>query len=105
MARRGAVASGLVPALACGGAWWWAVARLALAPERAGSLERAVVAAGWGLSLLPVHVTSRATAAAEVAAYAARRRRAWRTRHDGEASENGEARDCGTGHEDPAERA
>ncbi|MEV6116872.1 hypothetical protein AB0L59_31450 [Streptomyces sp. NPDC052109] len=35
-------------------AWWWAVLRLALG-QGAGVLEGAVVAGGWGLSLLPVH--------------------------------------------------
>ncbi|WP_406391690.1 hypothetical protein [Streptomyces sp. NBC_00887] len=44
--------------LALGGAWWWAVLRLLLAPEHAGPVEGAVAAGGWGLSLLPVHVTA-----------------------------------------------
>ncbi|MEU3187466.1 hypothetical protein ABZ707_25190 [Streptomyces sp. NPDC006923] len=48
----------LLWALALGGLWWWAVLRLVLAPERAGLVEGAVAAGGWGLSLLPVHVTS-----------------------------------------------
>lgn len=47
-----------VPALVLGGLWWWAVLRLALQPEQAGLVEGAVVAGGWGLSLLPVHVAS-----------------------------------------------
>ncbi|MFD6530820.1 hypothetical protein [Streptomyces sp. NPDC060184] len=47
--------------LVCGGLWWWAVLRLALVPGRAGVLEGAVAAGGWGLSLLPVHVTSAGT--------------------------------------------
>ncbi|MCX5400167.1 hypothetical protein [Streptomyces sp. NBC_00102] len=47
--------------LVCGGLWWWAVLRLALVPGRSGALEGAVVAGGWGLSLLPVHVTSAGT--------------------------------------------
>ncbi|MEU8675007.1 hypothetical protein [Streptomyces sp. NPDC048560] len=51
-----------VPALALGGLWWWAVLRLVLAPEHAGVIEGAVAAGGWGLSLLPVHVTSPARA-------------------------------------------
>lgn len=49
----------LLPALALGGLWWWAVLRLALAPEHAGVIEGAVAAGGWGLSLLPVHVAAR----------------------------------------------
>ncbi|MEU1281776.1 hypothetical protein [Streptomyces sp. NPDC005805] len=40
-----------------GALWWWAVLRLALAPEEAGVLEGAMAASGWGLSLLPVHAT------------------------------------------------
>ncbi|GBP98621.1 hypothetical protein SSP531S_00130 [Streptomyces spongiicola] len=50
----------LLLALALGAAWWWAVLRLALVPEHAGLVEGAVAAGGWGLSLLPVHVASRA---------------------------------------------
>ncbi|MFC5804667.1 hypothetical protein [Streptomyces formicae] len=50
----------LLPALALGALWWWAVLRLALVPEHAGLVEGAVAAGGWGLSLLPVHVASRA---------------------------------------------
>ncbi|MER6997489.1 hypothetical protein [Streptomyces sp. NPDC000410] len=50
----------LLPALALGALWWWAVMRLALVPEQAGLIEGAVAAGGWGLSLLPVHVASRA---------------------------------------------
>ncbi|WP_231630464.1 hypothetical protein, partial [Streptomyces clavuligerus] len=53
----GAVLSVLV-ALAAGGVWWWALIRLVTAPERAGLTEGMVVAGGWGLSLLPVHVTA-----------------------------------------------
>ncbi|MYT29437.1 MULTISPECIES: hypothetical protein [unclassified Streptomyces] len=37
------------------GLWWWAVCRLVLWPGSAGPVEGAVAAAGWGLSLLPVH--------------------------------------------------
>ncbi|MFD5034632.1 hypothetical protein ACFWM0_30100 [Streptomyces sp. NPDC058405] len=48
----------LLPALTLGGLWWWAVLRLALEPEHTGIVEGAVVAGGWGLSLLPVHVAS-----------------------------------------------
>ncbi|MDN3292727.1 hypothetical protein QWM81_01435 [Streptomyces ficellus] len=57
----------LAVALVLGGLWWWAVLRLALAPGQAGLVEGTVAAGGWGLSLLPVHVTS------------ARRRRVRRT--------------------------
>lgn len=52
----------VVPALALGGVWWWAVLRLALEPEQSGVVEGAVVAGGWGLSLLPVHAVSQAAA-------------------------------------------
>ncbi|WP_405823412.1 hypothetical protein OG705_26355 [Streptomyces sp. NBC_00838] len=55
----------LLPALALGGLWWWAVLRLALAPEHAGVVEGAVAAGGWGLSLLPVHAAARTTARPE----------------------------------------
>ncbi|MFD7326191.1 hypothetical protein ACFV9D_34790 [Streptomyces sp. NPDC059875] len=47
--------------LAAGGLWWWAVLRLVLVPEQSGLVEGAVAAGGWGLSLLPVHVTASAT--------------------------------------------
>ncbi|MEU0131689.1 hypothetical protein [Streptomyces sp. NPDC006289] len=47
-----------VPALVLGGVWWWAVLRLLLEPDHAGLVEGAVAAGGWGLSLLPVHVTA-----------------------------------------------
>ncbi|WP_079039315.1 hypothetical protein [Streptomyces sp. Root431] len=48
------VAVGLV----AGGLWWWAVLRLLLVPGDAGTVEGAVAAGGWGLSLLPVHVAA-----------------------------------------------
>ncbi|MFD4143828.1 hypothetical protein OHS70_09630 [Streptomyces sp. NBC_00390] len=71
MAIRGAA---LVPVVALGlvvgGAWWWAVLRLVLMPEQSGAIEGAVAAGGWGLSLLPVHVT-----AARGVTRASRRRR------------------------------
>ncbi|MET9594056.1 hypothetical protein ABZY45_24485 [Streptomyces sp. NPDC006516] len=51
-----------IPALVLGGLWWWAVMRLLLEPEHAGVIEGAVAAGGWGLSLLPVHVTAAARA-------------------------------------------
>ncbi|WP_455356967.1 hypothetical protein [Streptomyces sp. SYSU K217416] len=45
--------------LVLGGLWWWAVLRLAFVPGRAGVVEGAVAAGGWGLSLLPVHCVPR----------------------------------------------
>ncbi|MFC9702050.1 hypothetical protein ACFTWD_15230 [Streptomyces sp. NPDC056943] len=48
------VAVGLV----AGGLWWWAVLRLLLVPGDTGTVEGAVAAGGWGLSLLPVHVAA-----------------------------------------------
>ncbi|MFI1978536.1 MULTISPECIES: hypothetical protein [Streptomyces] len=50
--------------VAAGGLWWWAVLRLLLVPAETGTVEGAVAAGGWGLSLLPVHVaaSSRRTA-------------------------------------------
>jgi len=42
-------------ALSLAGLWWWAALRLAIQPARAGAVEAAVAAGGWGLSLLPVH--------------------------------------------------
>nr|WP_229923241.1 hypothetical protein [Streptomyces candidus] len=45
--------------LVLGAVWWWAVLRLVLVPGRAGLVEGAVAAGGWGLSLLPVHVAAR----------------------------------------------
>ncbi|WP_409469300.1 hypothetical protein [Streptomyces sp. HC307] len=48
--------------LGLGAVWWWAVLRLAVAPD-AGALEGTVAAGGWGLSLLPVHCAPRARAA------------------------------------------
>ncbi|MDJ0464748.1 hypothetical protein [Streptomyces sp. H27-C3] len=68
--RRGPL---LVLALLLGALWWWAVLRLALLPERTGAIEDAVAAGGWGLSLLPVHVISAASAG--VTTRASRRRR------------------------------
>ncbi|WP_228983753.1 hypothetical protein [Streptomyces sp. DH12] len=64
----------LVSALVLGGLWWWAVLRLALVPEQAGIVEQAAAASGWGLSLLPVHVTG-----APGPARGAGRRPRWRT--------------------------
>jgi len=62
-------------ALGFGALWWWAAARLVLAPD-AGALEGAVAAGGWGLSLLPVHCVPKARAAG--AGAAGRWRQAWR---------------------------
>nr|WP_307167743.1 hypothetical protein [Streptomyces rishiriensis] len=72
MAGRG-VALGL--GLGLGTAWWWAVVRLAVAPD-AGVLEGAVAAGGWGLSLLPVHCVAKARAVGAVGE--GRWRVAWR---------------------------
>jgi hypothetical protein len=71
MARQGV-------ALALGVLWWCAVLRLALAPG-AGVLEGAVVAGGWGVSLLPVHCVPKGRAAG--AMRAGRWGAAWRTAH------------------------
>lgn len=40
-----------------GAVWWWAAARYALGT--AGPVEAAILAGGWGLSLLPVHCVPR----------------------------------------------
>jgi len=61
--------------LGAGALWWWAVVRLAVAPD-AGVLEGTVAAGGWGLSLLPVHCVARARAVGVVAD--GRWRSAWR---------------------------
>ncbi|MEU9099268.1 hypothetical protein [Streptomyces sp. NPDC048361] len=47
-----------VPALVVAALWWWAVLRLVLVPGQTGFVEGAMVAGGWGLSLLPVHVAA-----------------------------------------------
>ncbi|MEU4687066.1 hypothetical protein [Streptomyces xinghaiensis] len=73
-------------ALAVAGVWWWAVLRLALSPARAGAVEAAVAAGGWGLGLLPVHCAAPGAAAgrrraARMGAGAGRReRRSGKTR-------------------------
>ncbi|MFF9869019.1 hypothetical protein ACF1G0_27080 [Streptomyces sp. NPDC013953] len=59
--------------LVLGAVWFWAMLRLALTPGRAGLLEGAVAAGGWGLSLLPVHVASPPPARSRVAGAAVRR--------------------------------
>ncbi|GAA1533107.1 hypothetical protein GCM10009730_48040 [Streptomyces albidochromogenes] len=60
--RRSVLVPVLIPALVLGAVWWCAVLRLVLVPERAGVVEGAVAAGGWGLSLLPVHAVSAAAA-------------------------------------------
>ncbi|MER5597299.1 hypothetical protein [Streptomyces sp. NPDC002265] len=62
-------------ALGLGALWWWAVLRLALAPD-SGALEGTVVVGGWGLSLLPVHCMPKAGAPGALGA--GRWIRAWR---------------------------
>ncbi|MGW1596840.1 hypothetical protein [Streptomyces sp. NPDC002343] len=52
-------------ALGLGALWWWAALRLTLG-QGSGVLEGAVVAGGWGLSLLPVHCAPKARAAGAV---------------------------------------
>lgn len=42
--------------IVCAVAWWWAL--WWLATGRGGALEASVAAGSWGLSLLPLHVTS-----------------------------------------------
>jgi hypothetical protein len=56
--------------------WWWAGLRLALG-QGSGVLEGAVVAGGWGLSVLPVHCMpeTRATGALPTGSWVA----AWRS--------------------------
>ncbi|WP_330337445.1 hypothetical protein [Streptomyces sp. NBC_00557] len=63
--------------------WWWAGLRLALG-QGPGVLEGAVVAGGWGLSVLPVHCMpeARAAGALPTGSWAA----AWRVRGAGRAS-------------------
>ncbi|GGQ79474.1 hypothetical protein GCM10010280_27690 [Streptomyces pilosus] len=85
---RGSGAGGVTPGrgarrwavVGLGALWWWAVARLVLAPD-GGALEGAVAAGGWGLSVLPVHCTPKARAQGALAA--GRWRRAWRSRGRG----------------------
>ncbi|WP_443061779.1 hypothetical protein [Streptomyces sp. NBC_00425] len=98
--------------LGAGALWWWAVVRLAVAPD-AGVLEGAVAAGGWGLSLLPVHCVAKARAVGAVAD--GRWRDAWRgdgrggpAREDrgdggvgGVGCDGGDGGDCGGGGEAP----
>ncbi|MFG2135042.1 hypothetical protein ACGFNV_45940 [Streptomyces sp. NPDC048751] len=67
-------------AVGLGALWWWAVLRIALAPD-AGVLEGAIAAGGWGLSLLPVHCVAKARAVGAVGA--GRWVEAWRGAGDG----------------------
>ncbi|MEV6651595.1 hypothetical protein [Streptomyces sp. NPDC051219] len=72
-----------------GGLWWWAALRLAFVPGRAGTVEGAVVAGGWGLSLLPVHCVPRGrqrTAGASLTARVSRITRASRRPRSGAGS-------------------
>lgn len=62
-------------ALGLGVLWWWAALRLAVQPDRAGPLESAVLAGGWGLGLIPLHAVPRTAARSRRAAT-----RAWRPR-------------------------
>ncbi|MEU6284682.1 hypothetical protein [Streptomyces sp. NPDC047028] len=64
-------------ALGCGAVWWWAAVRIALG-EGAGVLEGAVLAGGWGISLLPVRCVPKGQA--EGAVRAGRWSDAWRVR-------------------------
>lgn len=102
--------------LGAGALWWWAVVRLAVAPD-AGVLEGAVAAGGWGLSLLPVHCVAKARAVGAVAD--GRWRDAWQSawRGDGRGGparedrgvggvggvgcDGGDGGDCGGGGEAP----
>lgn len=87
IARPGAVTRpgptvGLVPVVSVGLGvlWWWAVVRLAVAPD-AGVVEGALAAGGWGLSLLPVHCVAKARAAGALGE--GRWRAAWQGREAG----------------------
>ena len=64
-----------VPALVVGALWSWAVLRLVLVPGDTGLVEGAVAVGGWGLSLLPVHVTVLPGGAGELTTRAWPRRR------------------------------
>ncbi|HET6353886.1 hypothetical protein [Streptomyces sp.] len=83
MAVRG-VAPVVTLGLMAGGLWWWAVLRLVIVPEQSGLVEGAVAAGGWGLSLLPVHVTaSRGSTAGIGAVRDVSITRAWRRHRSG----------------------
>ncbi|MGW4780657.1 hypothetical protein ACWEPA_28840 [Streptomyces filamentosus] len=69
--------------LVAGGLWWWAVLRLLLVPGETGPVEGVVIAGGWGLSLLPVHVAASSRPALLTRA---RLTRAWRRRRSGAGS-------------------
>lgn len=51
-------------ALSLGALWWWAALRLAVQPGRAGPVESALAAGGWGLGLIPLHAVPRKAARA-----------------------------------------
>ncbi|MFF6807304.1 hypothetical protein [Streptomyces sp. NPDC012616] len=87
--------------LGAGALWWWALVRLAVAPD-AGVLEGAVAAGGWGLSLLPVHCVAKARAAGAVAD--GRWRGAWRADGRGPARGHGGERESGGDGEDGWDR-
>ncbi|WP_240926346.1 hypothetical protein [Streptomyces sp. JB150] len=84
--------------LGLGMVWWWAVLRMAVAPD-AGVLEGTVAAGGWGLSLLPVHAVSKTRAVGALAT--GRWRAAWRGVGSGAGSgagaEGGGVGDAGAG--------
>ncbi|MEV5318496.1 hypothetical protein AB0K92_12730 [Streptomyces sp. NPDC052687] len=80
--------------LGLGVVWWWAVLRVAVAPD-AGVLEGTVAAGGWGLSLLPVHAVSKTRAVGALAT--GRWRAAWRGVGSGVGAEGGCAGDAGAG--------
>lgn len=69
--------------LACGACalvWGYAVWRLAVRPDACGPLEASVAAGGWGLSLVPVHVSEGRSAHRSAHASALRPRRRRRRR-------------------------
>ncbi len=81
--------------LGVGALWWWAVLRLAVAPD-AGVLEGAVAAGGWGLSLLPVHCVPKGRAAGALGT--GRWRTAW---CEGAAGPDGSGGSCRSGGVEP----
>ncbi|MDX2960005.1 hypothetical protein PV666_15865 [Streptomyces acidiscabies] len=80
---------GWIGRVVLGAVWWWGAVRLAVVPG-AGVVEGAVVAGGWGLSLLPVHCVPRAGAVGVVAV--GRWREAWRGGGSGEGGRGGQGR-------------
>jgi hypothetical protein len=78
----GAVRWAIAPVLVgMAGVWCWAVLRLAVEPAQSGPLEAAIVAGGWGLSLLPVHCVPASEAKPD------RLTRAWCRRRSGGGSD------------------